>query len=162
MSSITGTWTEGTGRKVWKNMRLSINKYSEQASVDIVNRATHDLERWESDVIDVISDPLAASEWHKLRDPSRRWPHLNTGNQASNVSSHVRMKVTGAGNYAITSWAEIGLPYSSFTNEGYRHRADGQGPGWVGWLDDVFNGTRGFFSVSDVFNRLVMERQGVI
>ena len=162
MAHITGEWSEGTGKKVWKNLRLSINRYSSQAAKDIIHRAGYDLERWEEDVKDVISDPLAASEWHKLRDPNRAFPYLNTGNQAGSIDSHIRMKATGAGNYAITSWAEIGVPYASFTSDGYPRRKDGITPNWVGWLDDVFYGTRGFFSVSDVFDRLVSERQGVI
>ncbi len=160
--NITGTWEEGIGLKAWKNIRLSINKYSQQASRDIVNRARYDLERWESDVRAVLSDPLAESEWHKLRNPNRAFPHANTGNQLFSIDSGVKMAATGAGNYSITSWAEIGVPYASFTSQGYPPRKDGITPNWVGWLDDVFKGTRGFFSVSDVFHRLVMERGGVI
>ncbi len=161
MAHITGEWTEGTGKKVWKNLRLSINNYSEQAATDLITRARYDLLRWESDVYAEISDPLAVSDWHKLRDPSRDFPYLNTGTQAGSIDSHVRMKVTGAGNFAITSWAEIAVPYAEFTNQGYPRRKDKIKPDWIGWLDDVFYGTRGFFSVSDVFDRLVAERQGV-
>ena len=162
MAHITGEFREGIGRKVWKNMRLSINNYTSQAARDIMHRAGYDLERWEHDVKDVLSDPLAKSEWSKLRDPSRPFPYLNTGNQIGSIISGVKMHATGAGNYAITSWAEIGVPYAEFTSLGYKFRADGKKPNWVGWLDDVFYGTRGFFSVSDVFDRLVSERQGVI
>lgn len=162
MAYITGEWTAGIGKKVWKNVRLSINKYTKQAAEDIINRAGYDLERWEADVLDVISDPLARNWWHKKRDPTRMWPHLNTGKQAGSISSGVKMHVTGQGNYAITSWAQIDVDYAEFTNQGYRPRADGEVPRWIGWLDDVFYGTRGFFSVSDVFKRLVSERGGVI
>ena len=162
MARITGQWSKDTGRKVWKNIRLSINEYTKQAAQDIVHRATYDLERWEADVIGEISDPLAVSLWHKLRDPSRDFPHINDGKQVRSISSTSRSKSTGAGNYSITSWAEIGVPYASFTSDGYPRRADGETPNWVGWLDDVFEGTRGFFSVADVFDRLMSERQGVI
>lgn len=161
MASITGQWTEDVGRKVWKNLRLSINKYSQFAAKELVTRARYDLQRWEADVRDVLSDPLAESQWHKLRDPSRQFPYLNTGNQVGSINSGVRMNVTGAGNYSITSWAEIDVPYAEFTSLGYKQRKDGIQPQWVGWLDDVFTGTRGFFSVADVFDRLVSDRLGV-
>ena len=162
MAHITGTWSKDTGRKVWKNIRLSINDYTKQASLDIVHRAQYDLLRWEDDVKAALSNPLAKSEWHKLRTPTYAFPYLNTGTQSRSIDSHTRVKSTGAGNYAITSWAEIGVPYASFTSDGYPRRANGDSPNWIGWMDDVFNGTRGFFSVSDVFDRLMSERQGVI
>lgn len=161
MARISGKWEEGTGLKVWKNIRLSINKYSKLASEEIVNRARYDLERWEDDVLAEISDPLAKEEWGSLRDPTRMFPYLNTGNQAASVNSGVKSTSTGAGNYSITSWAEIGAEYLKFTNAGLPRRKDKKKPRWIGWVDDVFYGTRGFFSVADVFDRLTVERGAV-
>ncbi len=162
MAHITGEWRPDTGLKVWKNLRLSINNYTSQASKDLVHRAEYDLKRWESDLISEISDPLAKAAWHTLRDPTRLWPYMNTGAQIASIDTHVKMHTTGAGNYAITAWAEIGKPYASFTNDGYPRRKDRKTPRWVGWMDRVFYGGDTFFSVSEIFDRLVVERQGVI
>jgi hypothetical protein len=157
----TGQWTDDIGLKLYKNIRLDINKYSQYLATEYMKSAQAQLRAWESNVYDVLSDPLPASEWHKKRDPSRLYPHMNTGKQLSTIDSGVRFKVTGAGNFSITSWAVVGTVYSEYTNQGYKRRKDGVKPQWIGWLTRIFKGGAEFISVDEIFDLLTLERQGL-
>jgi len=157
----TGTWEQGIGRKIWKNIRLDINKYQQHLAKGYADSARRQLSSWERAVERVLSDPLGKEDWHGIRDPSRKFPYLNTGTQVNSISSGVTFKSTGQGNFSITSWAEIEVPYAAFTSLGYKPRKDGKKPNWIGWMDDVFKGTRGFNSVEDIFELLTLERAGL-
>jgi len=161
MNFITGAYNKNIGEKVWKNIRLSINDYEQQVAKDLLVRARYQLKNWENRVWDVLSDYLPKEDRHSLRDPSRLFPHLNSGRMRDSIDSGVRLRSTAAGNYSVTSWAEIKVPYASFTNQGFRQRADGIKPKWVGWMDDVFKGTRGFYSVNDIFRLITLEREAI-
>ncbi len=156
--SYSGKWTEGIGLKLWKNIRLDINKVTQSLAREYEKSAAQQLNSWKNRVYDVISDPLPESEWHRRRDPSRLFPHMNTGKQRNSINTGVKFKVTGQGNYSITGWTEIEVKYAEFTNQGYRKRGDGIKPQWIGWLDRVFYGHDGFNSVADVFDLLTLER----
>jgi hypothetical protein len=157
----SGSWSHDIGLKLYKNIRLDINKYQQFLANEYVRSARAQLSSWERSVEQVLSDPLNKSEWHKLRDPSRRFPYLNTGKQVDSIDVGVRMKSTAAGNFSITAWGEIRTPYSHFTSEGYKPRKDGIRPKWIGWMDDIFKGTRGFNSIEDIFELLTLERAGL-
>lgn len=159
---MAGTWTNDIGRKLWKNIRLDINKYGQYLAKGYAESARRQLQGWEREVAAVLSDPLNESEWHKTRPLNRKFPHLNTGKQRDSVKSGIKFNTTGAGNYSITSWGEIGVPYAEFTSQGYRKRKDGKTPNWVGWMDDIFKGTRGFNSIDDIFELLTLERAGLV
>ena len=161
MNFITGAYDKNIGKKVWKNIRLSINDYEQQVAKDLKARAGYQLKNWESRVWDVLSDYLPKEDRHSLRDPSRLFPYLNSGKMRDNIHSGVRLQSTAAGNYSITSWAEIKVPYAAFTSQGLPKRADGITPKWVGWMDDIFKGTRGFYSVNDIFRLITLEREVV-
>lgn len=157
--NFSGEWTEKIGLKVWKNLRLGINKYEQSIAQELRRDAEQGLFGWRDRVIAKIDTPLEKAAWSSKRDPSRDFPYLNTGVQVNSISVGSKLKATGAGNYSITSWAEIGVPYAHFTSLGFRKRDDGKTPRWVGWLDDVFRGTRGFHSVDYVFNLIALERK---
>lgn len=159
MATFTGTYSQDIGRLVWKNIRLSINKYAQNTAEYLVQSAEQGLYAWKERTAAVLGDQLPESEWHDRRDPTRLFPYMNRGNQVRSIDAGVKYKVTGAGNYSISSWAKIGVPYAEFTSQGYRRRSDGVKPKWVGWMDDVFKGTRGFYSVKDVFERIALERE---
>jgi len=147
--------------KVWKNVRLSVNKYEQYLAKEYQKSAEKQLLRWNKDVVKALSDPLDEKYWHSLRPIDRAFPYLNIGTLRDSISSGVKFKVTGQGNYSITAWADISAPHAQYTNHGFRKRADGGTPKWVGWVDDVFKGTRGFNSVEDIFELLVLERRGL-
>lgn len=159
MATFSGYYNKNIGELVWKNLRLSINKYAQDTAQYLVQSIERGLYAWKERTIDVLSDQLPESEWHRRRDPTRLFPHMNRGNQVNSVDAGVKYKVTGAGNYSISAWAKIGVPYADFTSQGYRRRSDGVKPKWIGWMDDVFRGTRGFYSVKDVFEQIVLERE---
>jgi len=157
-----GMWDKGTGRKVWKNIRLDINKYEQYLAKEYTRSAERQLGTWERAVEEVLSDPLPKQDWHRPRPLNRRFPYMNTGKQINSIHSGVNFKVTGQGNYSITAWGDITTPYSQYTSLGFRRRKDGKTPNWVGWMDDVFKGTRGFNSIEDIFSLLTLERAGLI
>ena len=156
------TYTNNIGRKVWKNIRLDINKYSQYLAKGYAKSARVQLSSWERSVEAVLSDPLARSEWHKTRDLNRKFPHINTGHLRGSIASGVKFNTTGQGNYSITAWGSIGEKYAEFTSQGYRKRADGKKPRWIGWMDDIFKGTRGFNSIDDIFELLTLEKAGIV
>jgi hypothetical protein len=86
---------------------------------------------------------------------------MNRGKQLGSLDSGTKMKVTGAGNFSITSWAVVGTVYSEYTNQGYARRDDGTKPQWIGWLDRIFKGGAEFMSVEEIFDLLTLERQGL-
>ena len=161
MATITGTVHElNNPIKVWKNFRLAIEKNIESGVNEFVRHGQEMIETWQRQVRKAVGVQLPDSQWHSRRNPNKLFPYRNTGRQQESITGIVRKKATAAGNFSITAWGEIGVPYASYTNVGKPARHDGATPGWVGWVDDVLygDGRGGIMSVSDVFEAMSIER----
>jgi hypothetical protein len=163
---ITGKiHTVGDPIKVWKNFTLSINNTLQVHANDLLDVSQEVMKSWEIDLKRALGVQLSKKYWHRKRPNFRKkFPYRNTGKMQENITASAKMKVTGQGNFSITSWADIAVPYASYTNLGLRKRKNSKGTaGWTGWVDDVLygDGRGGVSSVSDVFNILVSEREAI-
>jgi len=163
--TITGTIRNlESGMKVWKNFRLSIEKVPSRVADDFVKEGEQLLKEWRYALEAALGDWLAPEYWHRQRPyaETKKFPYANTGNQLMSIETDVMKKVTGQGNFSITGHAKLPTYYALYTTAGQPARKDPPGKvGWVGWLDDVFyaeGGREYVMSVSDVFEKLVSER----
>lgn len=143
--------------KVKKEIQQIKDNIDNNILPDIIKNYNNELKKWEEDLKEKLSDPLDRRLWHLPRDPSRYFPHKNTGNLLKSIKSDTN--VTRSQNVAyIHSWIEIGVPYASLLNQGLPLRRDGITPNWKGFTTDLFDtheGRRGLKSVLDVFDDLV-------
>jgi hypothetical protein len=162
MASITGRIHElGSPIKAWKNFRLSIEKNIQSLVDEFAKHGQEMMESWEVQVKNALGVQLPKKYWHRRRpNPGKLFPYKNTGDQQESVKGAIRNKVTAAGNFSITVWGEIGVPYASYTNKGKPARSSGGQVAWTGWVDDILynNGRGGIMSVSDVFELISVER----
>ncbi len=147
--------------KSWKNFRLSLEKYSDSMINEYAKYAQLSMEKWKKGTKSALNVQLPKSGWHKKRPNSRKlFPYRNTGTQVDSVIAGITKKVTGEGNVSITAWAEIDVPYATYTDNGQKHRKNGGEVGWVDWEKDIFSGHgRGRIkSIADIFKQLADRR----
>jgi len=160
MALITGQLRElGKTQKAWKNFRLSIEKNLESSVNEFVEHGMQLVETWEREVKRAVGVQLPKEKWHRRRpNPNKLFPYKNTGKQQESIKGNIKNNITGAGNFSITAWGEIAVPYASYTNVGLKSR--GAPVSWEGWVDDVFDGDGrgGIISIADVFEHLSIER----
>jgi len=153
----------GSPIKAWKNFTLSINNYRQSYAEDFLSISQEVLDSWEYDVKKALGVQLPKKYWHRRRPNYRKkFPYRNRGKLQDSIVATAKMKVTGQGNFSITGWAELAVPYASFTNIGVKRRKGVKTPpGWTGWVDDLLygDGRGGITSISDIFDILVTERE---
>ena len=164
MSIITGQIKElAEVVSVWKAFRFKYEKGFEDAVRDFSDRFDDRLmSDFEIPLQKALSTPLDPYYWHKLR-PGRRkkFPHENTGQQVNSIFSGTNYHITKKGNISLVGKAYIDVPYATYTNAGLREPKEASTPGWVGWVDDVIDGSgrNKVKSVGQVFKEMMSDRR---
>jgi len=152
----------GTKVDMVKHFYLNTTKYTQDAIEKLVQKSNRELTEWENAVGTALGDVLPVNMRHRPRDPSRRYPHENSGKLKGSISAGAYTHRTQTG-ITITSWATLGdgVDYLQYANHGVPGRKDGNTPQWIGWVERVFtegDNARGIRSVSDIFKELTDAR----
>jgi len=147
--------------EVVKWFRVSAKRASQKLFNDFIRKTEKDLLRWETKVVDALSDPLPRYLWHRRRPyPNRKFPYMNEGELRDSVFYDIKKHTTEKGHLSVSVKAEINSAHAYWTNLGLRRRKDGTRVAWEGWVNDIFfgQGRKRVPSMKQIFDRLVYRR----
>ena len=140
---------------------FKLKKELKQEEISILElylkKLNKDLIGWRKAIKLKTKTPIPKKYLHKRRPYNRKWTYRVTGEQYRAIKIKLIKELKYKGHITIKAWAEIGVPYSIYTDLGKPARKDGKIPYWKDWVyDSLFKkGRDGIMSVNDIFDNFI-------